>query len=248
MAGEPEPTGVRAPLGHLGQALRTIHLRAREQVSASTWVVAALALVVVMGPLLVFAGIAEEVVEREPLGFDEPILQALHALQTPWLTEAMRAVTSLGGVVVVPVIALLAAAWLWLARGRLRPAVFLTLALLGSTAINTTGKTLFARQRPDLWTHLVTETSFSFPSGHAMASATLGLCLVALAWPTRHRVSVSVAAGTYVLVIGTSRVYLGVHYPSDILAGWSLSFVWVAIVVVAMWWGNRDHAEHQAGA
>ena len=111
--------------------------------------------------------------------------------------------------------------------------LFLLVGGVGGVAIaNAVLKLLFHRDRPSLWPHLVHETSFSFPSGHAMASASLATVIVLLFWQTRYRWWVVAAAGIYTIVIGFSRLYLGVHYPSDILAGWSVSVVWVILVAL----------------
>ena len=97
-------------------------------------------------------------------------------------------------------------------------------------AILEAAKQLFARQRPSLWESIAPESSFSFPSGHAMGSMTLAMVLVLLCWHTRHRGWVSAAMAGFVLAVGLSRVYLGVHYPSDIMAGWAAACAWTAAV------------------
>src|SRR3990167_6860759 len=106
------------------------------------------------------------------------------------------------------------------------------LLLAGASAglLNFGLKLLFGRSRPELWTHLVTESSYSFPSGHAMLSSALALALVSIFWGTKYRVTVAIGAALYIAMIGFTRLYLGVHYPSDIIAGWCASFAWVIIV------------------
>lgn len=182
-------------------------------------------------PLILFALLAEDVAEQEVLPFDRPVMLWLHSGSTPWLTAVMEAVTQLGGLVVVPVAAVVVATALW-RRGSRTSAVLLAAAVVGSTLLNSVLKAVFRRARPDFWEHLVTENSYSFPSGHAMATMSLAAALVVLAWGTRWRWATVMAGAVYVLAVGISRMYLGVHYPSDILAGWCVALVWVAVVVV----------------
>src|SRR3546814_8426441 len=91
----------------------------------------------------------------------------------------------------------------------------------GSGLLTVVAKQAFARDRPSLWESIAPEHNFSFPSGHAMGSMTLAAVLVLLAWPTRWRWPVVAAMAVFVPMVGLSRVYLGVHFPSDILAGWA---------------------------
>ena len=99
--------------------------------------------------------------------------------------------------------------------------------MCGAALMNLLAKHVFSRVRPDLWLSLIPETTFIFPSGHAMQSMAVGCGLVLLLWQSRWRTLMIVVATLFVIAVGTSRMYLGVHYPSDILAGWSASFAWV---------------------
>jgi undecaprenyl-diphosphatase len=177
-------------------------------------------------PLWGFAALVGEIHEKETFAFDAPILEMLHGLATPTLDRFFVAVTNLGylwGVLPADVLVLL---WLALHR-RFRDGLFFGLSVGGSLILNFSAKNYFLRARPDLWLSLTPETTYSFPSGHAMGSATLCMALVLLCWPTRGRWPVLIASVVFVLLVGTSRVYLGVHYPSDILAGWTASIAWV---------------------
>ena len=91
-----------------------------------------------------------------------------------------------------------------------------------------------------LWESIVPEHNYSFPSGHAMGSMTLACVLVLLAWRTRARWAVLCAAAVFVVLVGMSRVYLGVHYPSDILAGWAAAIAWTIAVHVLLFHRNRS--------
>jgi membrane-associated phospholipid phosphatase len=177
-------------------------------------------------PLWGFASLVGELHEKKGFPFDAPVLNMLHALGTPTLDRFFSLTSKLGylwGVVPLDLMVLL-----WLAlRRRFRDGLFFGIAVAGSAVLNIVAKHHFARLRPDLWLPLAPETTYSFPSGHAMASTTLGMALIILCWPTRWRWPITVASLLFVLLVGASRVYLGVHYPSDILAGWSASIAWV---------------------
>ena len=176
-------------------------------------------------PLWGFAALVGEVHEKKVFPFDAPILTMLHAVATPTLDHLFVLMTRLGyswGVVPLDVIFLL----LFVLLRRFRDALFFGIAVIGSGVLNIVAKNHFARMRPDLWLSITPETTYSFPSGHAMGSATLGVAVILLCWPTRWRWPVTIVSLIFVLLVGVSRVYLGVHYPSDILAGWTAAIAW----------------------
>ncbi len=176
-------------------------------------------------PLLSFASLVSELHKKDAFPFDAPIMEMLHTIATPTLDRFFIFITHLGyqwGVVPLDLIMLASLAL----RTRFRDGLFFGIAISGSAVLNLAAKNYFARLRPDLWLSPAPETTFSFPSGHAMGSATLGMCLIILSWPGRARWPVIVASVCFVALVGVSRVYLGVHYPSDILAGWSAAIAW----------------------
>lgn len=194
-------------------------VRARRRI---VWWLACVAL-----PLTVFAGLALGVRAQRPFAFDEPLLLQMRAWTGPALDRLFVAVSAVGhryGVIPVDVLATLALA----ALRRWREAGFAAAAFAGSALLNMGAKAWFRRERPTLWESIVDESSFSFPSGHAMGSSTLALVAVLLAWRTSWRVPVLVAAVGFAWLVGGARVYLGVHFPSDIAAGWALASAWVA--------------------
>ena len=184
-------------------------------------------------PLWGFAELAAEIHAREALAFDEQILLGAQSIASAQLDRVFLLVSAAGygsgvipvGIVLVIVLAL---------KRRMRETVFAFFALGGSLLLNTLTKQLFARDRPSLWEPIAPHYTYSFPSGHAMASATLAAVVVLLAWHTRWRWPVVAIALAFVLLVGYSRVYLGVHYPSDILAGWAAASVWTAAVYLAV--------------
>jgi undecaprenyl-diphosphatase len=185
-------------------------------------------------PLWLFGELADEIHEQEAIVFDEPILQFAHAMARQGFDDFFVIVSELGyawGVVPFDIAFVLVLAVL----RRFREAVFAGIALGGSALLNIGGKLVFARERPSLWESIAPETTYSFPSGHAMGSMTLACVLVLLAWHTRWRWPVVAVMVPFVVLVGLSRVYLGVHYPSDILAGWAVAMAWVAAVFLTVY-------------
>lgn len=200
-----------------------------------TWYRIAIAFLLVVIPVLIFTELAEGVRQQETLVFDEALLLAINGHQTSLLDSASVVVTQFGGVLGVSLLVLFFAVVLW-ARDSRAKAVFLIMSVGGAGLLNALLKAIFQRDRPELWQRLVTENSFSFPSGHAMASSALALSLIIIWWRTRYRWPVVVSALVYMLLIGFTRLYLGVHYPTDIVAGWIVSFMWVAAVTIAVYY------------
>ncbi|MBD0343958.1 MAG: phosphatase PAP2 family protein [Coleofasciculus sp. Co-bin14] len=177
-------------------------------------------------PLQLFGELAEEVWENEG-GFpwDVPILLAIHMTAQPQLDSFAVMLTKFGvfwGVFPVAT----GIAVVLLLKKRWRSLTYLVTTLLGSIVINRTTKVLLHRVRPHLWHSPAPEFDHGFPSGHAMSSMTLVAALVILTWGTRWCWWVLMFGGLFVLSIGWTRLYLGVHYPSDILAGWMASIAW----------------------
>lgn len=189
------------------------------------------ALVLFAACTLIFVRIAREVRLHETLPIDVAILNCVRDLSTPWLDVANRFLTQLGGVLFVPTVTIVLAGILWLKRYH-DHALLIMAGVGGASVLSLVLKAFFARARPELWPSLVIETTFSFPSGHAMASSALATSIVAALWFTKWRWSAVIIGTVYVVIIGFTRLYLGVHYPSDIVAGWLLGVAWVAAVSV----------------
>ncbi len=181
----------------------------------------------VLLPLFLFGQLAEDVRASEPFAFDEAILRFMQRHAGATADRLMLFASAAGAGLVVGTFDAIACALL-LARRRWADALFRLLAPGGAALLNRLAKFSFARIRPDLWPSIAPETSFSFPSGHAMQSMALAAALVVLLWPTAARLPALAAGLAFTLLVGTSRIYLGVHYPSDVLAGWSASMAWVA--------------------
>lgn len=185
-----------------------------------------------------FVALVDAVLEGEIRDIDSQLLLALRNPQDasdprgpPWLEELMRDITAFGGTGPLAFITLAGIVYLLLRR-RLRTAVFLFAAIAGGQVLSSVLKLGFDRPRPDLVPHGMTVYSASFPSGHAMMTAIVYLTLAALLArsETRKRLKafLLLLAAWVTLMVGVSRVYLGVHWPSDVLGGWMIGSAWAA--------------------
>jgi membrane-associated phospholipid phosphatase len=180
----------------------------------------------VLLPLVVFASLAEDVVEHHKFSWDEPVLNWLHEHATPALDWLMVWVSRVGtGWGLAPIdLAVLA---VFLVRKRWSRATFFALAVGGAALLNVFTKQAIGRARPALWVSIAPAQNFSFPSGHAMGSTSAVAALTVLFWSTRARWPLLVGGTLWVLLVSGSRAYLGVHYPSDLVAAWLASLAWV---------------------
>ena len=184
-------------------------------------------------PLWAFGELADEVHEAELIPFDAPILLFARQVARQGFDTCFLLFSKLGyewGVVPFDIALVLVLA----AMRKVREGLFAGIALGGSALLNLGAKQFFARERPSLWESIAPESTFSFPSGHAMGSMTLAATALFLAWNTRWRWPVAITGGIFVFCVGLSRVHLGVHYPSDILGGWCAALAWVTGVHVLL--------------
>ena len=213
-------------------------LAARDREELKT-LLAAFAIIAVA---LIFLKLASEVTEGETQKFDEKLLLALRKAEDPrtpigpaWLKAAALDITALGGPTVLGLV-VAAVTGFFLLQGLYKNALFVFVASVGGWVLNSGLKLLFARPRPDVVPHLREVASLSFPSGHALTSAvvylTLGALLMRVAKGRLVRWYCLMIAMTATFLVGTSRVYLGVHYPTDVLAGWLIGLAWASICVL----------------
>jgi membrane-associated phospholipid phosphatase len=190
---------------------------------------------VALGAGLLFAWLAWLASRNAPPGFDTAGRDAVHAFASPWLTLVMKTASQAGGgwglwPAGVLIVGLLARA----ARGR--EAALFGVAVLGANLINEAMKLFFHRPRPEAWFGYPLPSTYSFPSGHAFVSFCFFLCLAEILirdeWPVAGKVAMWSAALACTLTIGLSRVYLGVHYPTDVLAGYAAGIVWTTLIRV----------------
>ena len=193
------------------------------------------ALVILVGVWL-FIAVAYGVSAGNTQRLDEGLLRSLRGPHAPedawgpkWLEEVGRDLTALGGVAVLCLVTAAVAGYLLLCR-KYRALGLLLVATVGRVLLSTVLKDLFGRPRPTVVPHLSYVRSASFPSGHSMLSAvvylTLGALLARLVEQRRLKVYFLSVALLLSFLVGVSRVYMGVHYPTDVLAGWSAGLAW----------------------
>ena len=208
--------------------------------------------------VLAFSALASEMTEGELDGFDRTIILALRESADPAepiggarVETAMRDVTALGGVTVLGSLTLLVVVFLAL-KGQRGSAITVAVATLGGQAISNGAKWVFDRPRPDLVPHGVETISASFPSGHSMMAAvtylTLAVMLARVEPRRRIKVFLIAVAVTITVAVGISRVYLGVHWPSDVMAGWAAGAAWALLCyLVAHRLGREGRIEPNQG-
>jgi undecaprenyl-diphosphatase len=185
-----------------------------------------------VGVILLFAQIADEVVEGETRWFDTAVLLWIHSHSPGWFYEPMLLITALGYYwVVLPL--MVVGAYTFYRKGAQISAVMLVISTIGSVVLTTVLKAVFQRSRPELFDSGYAASFYSFPSGHAtVAVGFYGTLTLLVAWRLKgsRRWAVAVIGVALVLLIGFSRMYLGVHYPMDIIAGYLAAPLWVSFV------------------
>lgn len=214
---------------------------------AQTWkVIGAVLLVGIVAAGIIMTTLAEiheEIAEQHEMHLDSGIQDEVHEDATPGLTMVAFALSWIGSPgVMVPVVPLLAALLWW--KQLRHQAIVLLITTGGAEVLSLLLKLHFRRVRPDLPWAFAHEPTFSFPSGHSVFAVVLYGTLLYLGLRhlrrVRERVAVSVAALALILGIGYSRIYLGVHYPSDVAAGYFVGTVWLLAVMAADWYVRRN--------
>jgi undecaprenyl-diphosphatase len=204
--------------------------------------------------LLGFMLLIEQVIDGETHAFDEAVLRALRSPTDPadplgpwWVEQIFKDLTALGGSTVLTLITAAVVGYLLIDRKRAAARLVLV-SVGGGVLLSSLAKNLVARPRPELVAHMVEVHTLSFPSGHAMMSAVTFLTLGALlARVQPHRRLKAYLLGVAVILtvlVGVSRVYLGVHWPTDVLAGWCAGAAWAILCwTVALWLQRRGQVE-----
>jgi undecaprenyl-diphosphatase len=199
-----------------------------------------------------FVQLADSVVEDQRTAFDRTVILAIHSLTTPELTSVMLVGTNLGSALILIPLSLGITAWLLLHQ-RVRVAVLTAIGGLGALGLEAALKALFQRPRPEVFTPLQHATGYSFPSGHTTASVVIYGLLAYLIGQRLHglsRVLLLLAAISLVVFVALSRVYLGVHYPTDVLGSLLVGSAWLIIALLAIRLAEGDQrqpkAEHES--
>jgi undecaprenyl-diphosphatase len=224
-----------------------------EWLGARAITIAVIALILTFGAWA-FLEIAEDVTSGASRRFDEWAVRSLRKANDPqqpigpaWVGEVARDVTALGGVAVLTLVTAAVIGYLWLEE-RYGAMKFIGAATVGGVILSSILKHFYRRPRPELVAHLSSTYTTSFPSGHSMLSATvyltLGLLMASFVRQRRLKFYfVSIALGVTFLV-GVSRVFMGVHYPTDVLAGWSAGLTWALLcAAVARYLQRRGAVE-----
>lgn len=210
----------------------------------------------IIGSLLIFVEIADDVFEGDTHNFDQSLLLSLRNpvdLRDPigprWVEEIGRDFTALGGNAVLTVLTLATVGFL-VFEGKRRIAVVILVATIGALSVSTALKYSFDRDRPDLVPHGSVVYTASFPSGHSMLAAstylTLGALLARVQRRKRIKVYILCVAITLTVLVGISRVYLGVHWPTDVLAGWVAGSAWALMCwLLARWLQHKGAVEDE---
>lgn len=192
-----------------------------------------LGLLTSIGVLVFLAWLSDEVLEGDTRAFDEAARAAVHQLASPTMTTVMRGISFLGstrflfGATTVIVLTFIFRRWK-------REAILMTVTMLGGAILNVTLKLAFKRIRPEPFFDLPTPRGFSFPSGHSLASfcffGALAVLINARIKSRRLRFIISSSAALIIFLVGLSRIYLGVHFPTDVIAGFTAALIWIGAV------------------
>ena len=218
----------------------------------------ALAFLAAAAAFLAFTELADDVLEGENHQIDTTILLMMRSadladpIGPPWAEEMMRDITALGGVAVLTLVTIFSAIYLFLRR-RKDLVLYLAAAAVTGTVLSNLLKAGFSRPRPDIVPHEIVVYTASFPSGHSLVAAviylTLGVILAEAQARYRIKIYILTVAVVVTLLIGISRIYLGVHWPSDVLAGWLAGTAWAFMLwITAHFYMNKYRGRDPDGA
>jgi membrane-associated phospholipid phosphatase len=192
-----------------------------------------LGLIAAVGALLFFAWLTNEMLAGETAHFDAITRDFVHQFASPTLTATMRGISFIGSSLFLTTASIAMFIW-FMSRHWRRDAYLFGITMLGAAILNTTLKLTFKRPRPVPFFNLLAPESFSFPSGHSLASfcffGALATILAARIHNRTIHITVWTIASVLVFLIGLSRIYLGVHYTTDVIAGFTAALIWILTV------------------
>ncbi|MGB7999280.1 MAG: phosphatase PAP2 family protein [Anaerobacillus sp.] len=199
----------------------------------------AFGLLIAVLAIMLFSELAEEILEKETLQFDQTIISAIDPVRTGWMLSTMEVITELGAVWWITVVSIVTIAVLWFRKRDLWSILFFVIATAAGGLLTKALKHFFARSRPTI-DPAYDAVGYSFPSGHAMGSFILYGFLGYLIIRSQRGRATKWISGLlvffFILIIGFSRIYLGVHYPSDVLAGYAAGTLWLFICIFSLEW------------
>lgn len=209
--------------------LSKLRLRLFEFISISLF----LGLSAAVGTIIFFGWLADEVLDGETRQFDEVTRAAIHQLASPGMTAAMRGISFLGSTLFLILASAAVVTWFALRKWG-REAKLFAITMAGASLLNVSLKLAFKRSRPEPFFDLLPPESYSFPSGHSLTSCVFfgafAAILSARIRSRRVRTLLWIAATTMFLLIGFSRIYLGVHHTTDVIAGFAAALIWILVV------------------
>lgn len=192
-----------------------------------------LGLTAAIGTLVFFGWLANEVLDGETRQFDEVTREAVHQVASPAMTTVMRGISFLGSMLFLLIATAAVITWFALRKWG-REAKLMAATMIGASALNVTLKLAFKRTRPVPFFDLLPPESYSFPSGHALTSAcfygAFAAIIAARMKSRRARTLVWIVCATIFMLIGLSRIYLGVHHTTDVIAGFAAALIWILVV------------------
>lgn len=192
-------------------------------------------LMIAVATLFFFGWIANEVAKGDTANFDDAVRNYIHSFASPALTNLMHIASFLGSTIFLIIFGTIIVVFFLFLKRR-RPAAIFAITTVGSGILISTLKLLFKRSRPEPFFDAILPASFSFPSGHSLGALCFYLALAAIITVRIEnrvaQIATWLAAVLIVLLIGISRIYLGVHFPSDVIAGYAVGLIWVVTIAV----------------
>ncbi len=192
-------------------------------------------LLLAVAALFFFGWLSGEMLEGDTRRFDETVRNFVHEFAFPALTSVMQAASFLGSTLFLTIFGVMIVVALYLRKHR-RGALLFTLTTVGSSILIFVLKHIFKRVRPEPFFDTLLPTSDSFPSGHSLGSfcfyGALAVILTTRIKSVRLKIIVWISAAAMILLVGISRIYLGVHYPSDVVAGYVVGLIWVLTIAI----------------